>query len=311
MRRRPGGAAPEWLQATVTALGHDARLVAPGARPTGEVALLLVYGNAAWFRPQLAAVAAMPEAERPRVTIWHSEPLPPPRAAGLPTPRLHLRELAKIALRDERATDPYTNLRMLRRLAEQGLPDRLVVTSHGAAERLAEDGLQAAVVPIGGNPAHGRDLGLERDLDVLFLGALDVPRRRRALQRLRRSGLAVTAVGGWDDARFWGDERARLVNRARVFLNLSRHPGQFSGVRLMLGMASGALVVSEPIYRPEPFVPGRHYVESPLETMPAVVARYLDDDAERRRIATAGHELVTRKLTHERSVARVLELSGG
>jgi hypothetical protein len=307
-RRRARGHVATRVQAAVTALGCEARVVHPG-EPIADFDLLLAYGSAAWYRQALALLAGLPAATRPRLVVWQSEPLPPPRAAGLPAPRLHLREVAKIALRDDRATDPHTNLRALRALARHGLPDRLVVTSHGAAESLAENGIAADVVPIGRYPNHGRDLALERDIDVLFVGALEVPRRRRALRALRKRGLAVEAVGGWGKRGLWGEERTHLVNRARIFVNLSRHPGQFSGERLMLGMANRALVVSEPIYRPDPFVPGTHFVAATPESLPETVERYLEDDAERARIADAGHAFVMEELpTFERSVERVLEL---
>ena len=165
-------------------------------------------------------------------------------------------------------------------------------------------------MPIGRHPDHGRDLGLHRDVDVLFLGALDVPRRRRVFRQLRRRGLDVTARGGWDDRRYWGEERTHLVNRARIFLNVSRQPGQFSGERLVLGMANRALVLSEPIYRPAPFVPGEHYLEADLEAWPKLIESLLADEEARTRVADAGHAFVTNQLTYERSLERVLEAAG-
>ena len=51
--------------------------------------------------------------------------------------------------------------------------------------------------------------------------------------------------------------------------SLTRHAGEFPGLRMILGMANGALVVSEPIYRPQPYVAGKHYVEATAEQMPA------------------------------------------
>ncbi len=310
VRPRPTGLVSERLRATVAGLGHTARLVAPDEGVPEGVDLLLIYGNAAWFRRPLQDLTAASPGARPRIVVWHSEPLPPSAASGLPRPRLHARELAKVALRDDRATDPYTNLRVLRRLHEHGALDRVVVTSEGAVETLAEEGIAAVAVPIGRHPDHGRDLGLARDIDVLFLGALDVPRRRRALRALRRRGVSVTAVGGWDDPRYWGEAREQLVNRARIFLNVLRRPGQFSGERLVIGMANRALVLSEPIYRPEPFVPGVHYIESSLDLWPEVIEAHLADEMSRCRMAEAGHAFVMSELTYERSVARVLEVAG-
>ena len=110
--------------------------------------------------------------------------------------------------------------------------------------------------------------------------------------------------------RYWGEERTQLVNRARIFLNVSRHPGQFSGERLVIGMANRALVLSEPIYRPAPFVPGEHYLEAESEAWPELIESQLADEEARRRVADAGHAFVTNELTYERSVERVLEAAG-
>ena len=81
---------------------------------------------------------ATPRYRRPYVLLWHSEPLPPARATGLPLPWLNLREVAKVVLRDARATDVYTNYFTLRSLHRVGIPDVLVLSSRGRQEFLAE-----------------------------------------------------------------------------------------------------------------------------------------------------------------------------
>src|SRR5262245_9932820 len=71
--------------------------------------VLWVQGNASWFPIICRQLTAQPKSERPFVVLWHCEPLPPARAAGLWWPRLHLREVKKILLHDRKATDVYTN----------------------------------------------------------------------------------------------------------------------------------------------------------------------------------------------------------
>ena len=298
------------LEALVVSLrgqGHDARLLTPSDPLPGPGEALLVWGNPNWYRRRLAPILRRPLNERPRSLVSMHEPLPLPRHSGFPRERRHARELAKVLLRDERATDPITNLGRLIRLARAGFPDTIAVTSIGAAETLAEHGIRAQVVPIGYERELGADLGLDRDIDVLFLGALDVPRRRKAIRDLERRGLVVETAGGWGAHHVAGDDRVRLLNRARVVLNVSRFPGQFSGLRLLLGMANAALVVSEPIYRPDPFVPGVHFVAGDLTEIPALIESYLADEDARERITRAGHDFVTRELTLERSVERIVE----
>jgi hypothetical protein len=247
---------------------------------------------------------------RPLLVVWHWEPLPMPDAAGVPSPSLGVREIAKILLRDLRATDPYTNLAELRQLSRGGWPDLLVVSSQAWQETLAEHGIAAHWVPYGCEPRDGMPVEGSRDIEVLFLGALNVPRRKRILKQLRRSGVDLVAKGSWFDKACWGEDRARLINRADAFLNIQRYAGELSAHRLILGMANKSLVVSEPIYRPAPFVPGEHYVEATVREMPEVLTYYRVHRAERDRIVDRAHRFVTQELTMARSVSRVLSLIG-
>ena len=121
-----------------------------------------------------------------------------------------------------------------------GLPDLLVVTSEDKREYLAEHGIAAAVLPWATTAPRLRPR--TRDIDVLFLGMV-VPRRRRVLRGLRRKGVEVVNLG-WTDPALWGEQRAELLSRVKILLNLSRNPGQFAGTRLTLGMGAGCLVVS-------------------------------------------------------------------
>ncbi|HEV8712229.1 MAG TPA: glycosyltransferase [Candidatus Binatia bacterium] len=292
-------------------------LVAAGCRvtQTGDEPLRLradevvwILGNANWFPVIRRQLAATPQAGRPVVVIWHTEPLPPPTAAGLPWPRLHARELAKIFLRHANATDVYTNYWRLRALARKGLPDLLAVSTRGGCQFLAERGTVAHWVPFGYDPSYGHDMNLPRDIDVLFLGEHQIPRRRRLLEDLRRQGINLLAVGSWSDPAYWGENRTRLLNRAKIVLNLQRHPGELSGVRFILAMANNALVISELIYDPAPYIPGKHYVSAAPEDFPRVIRYYLTHEDERMAIANEGHRFVTQELTMARSVAQILAL---
>jgi hypothetical protein len=289
-------------------LGWDIRHVADAEFRPEDGRVVWLGGNPNWFPRSMRLLLGLPPRARPPVVVWHTEPLPMPSTAPFRRQRLHARELAKILLRDNRATDPYTNSRLLRRLARAGLPDLLVVHTPGNAEHLAEHGVAAETVPIGYEPSYGRDLGLERDIDVLFLGALEVPRRRRLLRRLRLAGVDVQAVGAWHDPAFWGENRTQLLNRTKILVNLSRYPGQSSGARVILGLANGALVLSEPMYRPDPFVPGEHYVSATVEEMPAQIEHYLSDEEARAALARRGSAFVKHELTMERSLLKILAL---
>jgi hypothetical protein len=291
-------------------LGHEVALVR-GARDNWQACdLLWINHNPSWHPDLCRSLERRRRdgAPLPFVVVWHSEPLPLPRPAPFPRQRLSLRELAKIVLRDARATDPWTNTRVLRRLARRRLCDLLVVTTPSRQAYLAEQGIRAELAPFGYHPSYGRDLGLERDIDVLFLGDLRVPRRRRLLARLRGQGLRVESAGSWFSADTWGEPRTQLLNRTKILLNLQRFPGELAGLRMILGMANKALVVSEPIYMPGPYVEGTHWVGATIERMPEVIAPYLADPARRRPLVEAGFDLVTRTLTLARSAAHIVDM---
>jgi hypothetical protein len=290
--------------------GHHVREADDGALGNWPATdLLWLQGNANWF-PRVCRQLERSGARKPHILVWHTEPLPPGPRSGLRTSRLHFREIAKIILRDRRATDPYTNAARLRRLRRFELPDVLVVSARSRQKYLASRGIESHFIPLGYHAAtHGRLLGLQRDVDVLFLGTMQVPRRNRLVAQLRRAGVQVRAEGSWNDGSTWGEDRTQLLNRTKVLLNLQRHPGDFSGMRRILGMSNGALVISEPIDQPEPYVPGRHYIETTAELMPEVIRHYLERPDEREQIIAQAYRLVTEELTMQTSVQRILKLA--
>jgi hypothetical protein len=300
---------PRPVELALKELGCDIRIVPEATLDPPAGSLVWISGNATWYPDACRRLARMPANARPLIVLWHTEPLPFARAAGQKLERLHLRELAKIALRDPRATDPGTNFRALRRLLDHDLPDLLVVSTRAKQEFLAEQGAEAEFVPMGYHSSYGRDLELERDIDVLFLGAPDVPRRKHILRRLRRAGVNHHEAGGWRDPAFWGENRTHLLNRAKILLNLPRHPGLLSGERMILGMANKALVISEPIHLSEPYAEGKHFVSARLDEMAMVIRRYLADESERRRITENAYRFVTEELTMSRSVSLILALA--
>jgi len=288
--------------------GHRAEFLAGHQLENLRDGVLLVMGNMIWYPELLQKLKQTSPSQRPFVVLWHSEPLPPPRAAGLPLPWLSLREVLKIALRDRRVTDVYSNYWMLRSLHRQDLVDRLVVSTRGRQDFLAERGIASDWIPLCYGPERGHPMALERDIDVLFLGMMDVPRRQKIIQRFEARGLRVMVKGEWGDPSCWGDARTELLNRTRILLNFPRTAGEMSGMRFFLGISNLALVVSEPIYRPDPYIPGEHFVSTSLEDMPEVVQHYLQNEAERVAITTAAWQHVQKNVNLDYAGGRLLEL---
>jgi hypothetical protein len=298
---------PEFVAEEIRRQGFPLIPVAAESADLSAADVLIFLGNAAW-RPQIIRqLRQTPKGQRPFVAIWHWEPLPPSRASDLPRPKLELREIGKIVLRDPRATDPYTNFSTIRRLHQEGIVDLLAVSTRGRQEFLHEQGILSSFIPLGCGQQHGRDLGLERDIGVLFLGDVRTARRRRAINFLRGSGIQVTVAGSWEDPQYWGENRTKLLNRTKILLNVPRTPGDYSGLRMFLGAANGAVILSEPLYRPEPFLPGQHYLEAELAQMPLIARNLLQDHARGTAIAESARDLATQVATRSHSVAKLLQ----
>ena len=205
-------AEPTMVTSLLVEAGHRVTIVDDGTLDVAGDGILWIQDNPNWFPIVCRELQARQSSDRPKVVVWHTEPLPHPKAAGLPIPWLPSREIAKIILRDSRATNVYSNYFALRRLSRYGLPDLLVVSAPGRCEFLAERGFSPEWVPLGFDTSDGHDLCLERDIGVLFLGALEIPRRKKAMKFLRGNGIKVLARGSWFDAAYWDENRSRLIN---------------------------------------------------------------------------------------------------
>jgi len=171
---------------------------------------------------------------------------------------------------------------------------------------LRSRGIRADLLPFGYHPRWGRDLQRPRDVDVLFLGQKDGGPRGLALGRLReelgRRGCPLTLV-----RRAHGTAREQLLSRARITVNLLRAPHDLAGLRVLLGLACGTLVVSEHCDGTGAFQPGKHFVMVPATQMADTIEYYLAHEAERRQIADEGHRFVTRELTLANVLTKLLQ----
>ena len=313
----------ESARSAAAELGLDVRVVGPGEVMDGADAILGI-GTPRVFLGVFEAAA--PRSSAQRRIIWVGEPLMPVagpvdgpiaavarsralehlryavrpfRRVPLPRPMARMRSVA--IGEHERAR----NTRDLARLVE--LVDRVVVTSRDRAAVLAKHGIQADVVPFGYSPAVAGPLtpaeSGERDLPILSLADLDprVAWRRAILERMRQEEPGVTLAEG-----IWGEDRNALLRRARIVLNVQRVPGNFVGIRMVLALAAGAVVVGEPMTDPHPFVPGVHFVSAPLDRLMDEARALLADEPRRRRMAAAGQELLVGELSMTRCLSRVL-----
>lgn len=277
--------------------GRHERLVrAPGGPPrilwVGEpLPAVSVAGSALTGAPRQVGRAA--RVARPLGRVLRRAPLPGPldrRRVGVATERL----LA-------------ANLRELTDAVAAGAS--LVVTSRDRAATVAALGIDVTAVPFGYHERHAGPLtpvlGHERDVPLLLLGTRGThTRRAREVSDLARTS-AMTDLRVVDGV--WGDERAALLRRTRVIVDVHRIPGNFVGLRLLLAIAAGAVVVTEPMTDPFPFVPGVHHLEAALADLAAVASEVAADEARRAAIIEAGQASFADALAMRASVRRVLD----
>jgi hypothetical protein len=171
---------------------------------------------------------------------------------------------------------------------------------------LHNKGIAATFVPMGYHPDWGRDLGMKRDIDVLFLGHRDETSRPSPLQTVQKDlasrgiELRIVAKG------CYGEERTRLLNRARIVLDIVRLPWEMPLMRLLMCMGCGALVASNWTGDPAPFA-GIHLVQARTEQLAEAIVRHLECEDRCRSIVASAFEFVTGELTLERSFTTILK----
>jgi hypothetical protein len=93
-------------------------------------------------------------------------------------------------------------------------------------------------------------------------------------------------------------------------LNVLAYPTDEISIRYYIAAANGAVTLTEPGKTSYPFVDRLHIIESGLKEMPRIVDRYMKNRQDLRNISRNCFELVSKKLTLEKSIATILsELS--
>ena len=192
-----------------------------------------------------------------------------------------------------------------------GALDQVCATTRPRVEFLESRGIPTTLVPLGSHATWGCDLQLERDVDVLFLGRFHGNRRA---QLLRRLGAELEAKGRRlkiVDRGCWGADRDRLLNRTKVLLNLPKFPWEFCGMRILMGMGCGALVVSEACHDSEPYEPGVHFAEADVDHLSETILHYLEHEQERAQITSQARAFLEGELTLGASLESMLSTCAG
>lgn len=297
--------------------------------------LLLIIGTGRWACHEVVQCLRAAGSLGVKRVLWQLEPLPPPveglpkrilqadlhNLGGFSQPESALSRASRsivasalarafaVSLRGASQTDPSVRrvsrllsypLKQVRDVVQfwrNGLLDHILVSVPPRKTLLAQHGVPSQVVPVGYLLEFGSVMpGIERDVDVLFLG--QVSARRRDLLDVVRSHLrqhrrTIHVV----DRDCYGEERTRLLNRSKIILNLQKFPWEFPIIRLLMAMGCKTLVVSERASDPGPFLDGRHVIVRDAPELGEALVTYLEKDEERSRIVDEAHTFVTESFT--------------
>lgn len=159
-------------------------------------------------------------------------------------------------------------------------------------------------LPLAGDPGVHCVPGLQRDIEVSFVGKLDAPGTdRHAVLSHVLKRFSTNEIGRYQTP--W--EMGRIYSRSRIVFNKSI--GGDVNMRFFEAMASGALLVTDRIGNGlnELAQEGLHYVGyDTAEEAVAQIEHYLAHDADRERIAQAGQALLCERHTYDARLEQIL-----
>ena len=183
-------------------------------------------------------------------------------------------------------------------------------SSHIYSQIRSKIGIPTLYAPWGASQRWYEDLGLERDLDVLWMGKRGSQRRSLILDQvfreLKSRGLRVYIADNEENPFIFGEERTRHLNRAKITLNITRtwYDDNFS--RFTMACSNRSLVVSEPVLSHcTEFKENVHYVSAKIEDLAKTIVYYLEHEEARRQIVENAYELMMGELKFEKSLRKM------
>jgi hypothetical protein len=186
----------------------------------------------------------------------------------------------------------------------------LADTSHIYSQIRSKIGVPTLYAPWGASQRWYQDLGLERDIDVLWMGTRGSQRRSRILDQvsklLKAKGLKVYIADNEENPFIFGEDRTRYLNRAKITLNITRtwYDDNFS--RFTMACPNRSLVISEPVLPHCPELKANvHYVSAAIESLADTIIYYLEHEAKRKQIVDNAYKIITSELKFEKSLRRM------
>ena len=194
----------------------------------------------------------------------------------------------------------------IKRHLNEGWIDHIVAGTMPRLKFLISRGIEAKFVPLGYHCRWGENLNLRRDIDVLFFGTTRCEHRRNVLYAVQKELASRKIDLKIVNRNCFGAERTELLNRARIVLDIPRVPWDRGGMRFLMGMSCGALMVSESLDDTAPYKAGVHFVQSRVTELPDLVCYYLSHDSQRKAIVSSAYQFVTEELTLGKMISQIL-----
>jgi hypothetical protein len=316
---------PYWSEGDGVALLHTQILKDLGYEPADfifdqkipeSMAAIFLYGPWGSMAPMIKQLLSLPAETRPKLIWWLTEQLPNPawpewlrywggylrcqmeRAAYRAQPdgswavrRYFGRMLSSKALRFRYFGDLYW-------LRRAGIDTLIIQSSPWLNDFFKRRGFTVTAPPHPSYyPEWGADLGLERDIPVLWIGKVATRRRRQLLDRVQaelgKHGVEMLRIDGEQHPYVFGEERTVLLNRTKVVLNLLRAKWDNNAMRFQLAALNRALIVTEPMLNHTLFQPEVHLVEAETGEIPARILYYLSHEEETLEIVERAYQLIT------------------
>ena len=319
----------EVISDELSALGYQPLHFQIGSPIPQQAEVVFSFGPYGRFLTIPRQIAKMPPDQKPIFVHWNTE--------GIPDLRLPWKLMSSISgwcswlgrVQDSRngsagvrGTEGLLSLLESRSSRFRYLGDYYYALRHGwldifadsseiYAELHRQHGLPTIVAPWGATPRWYKDMGLKRDIDVLWMGTRGTKRRSLLLDRVRSElesyGVRMHFADGKENPFIFGDERTFYLNRSKITLNITRtwYDDNFS--RIALAAPNRSLIVSEPVLPHCPsFIAGTHYVSVPIEKLAETILYYLDREEERLHIVENAYQLVTTKVVFRESIRSIM-----
>ena len=196
-----------------------------------------------------------------------------------------------------------------------------VSINRSSAAELRRRGIRCEHLQLGYSPQWDRwlrDENVQRDIDVLYLGAAD-PRRDPLLGGFgrdlwaRRCQFLIPPLEPRTGPRpdfLTGTEKYDRLRSAKILLNLHRTTSSaLEWMRFLEAICNGCVVVSEPCLDGDPLVAGDHFVSVTVDRMTRAIDELLDDPEQLRLMQARAYDFVRKEMPMKPAAQRLAELA--